>query len=269
MSNPYIIEAGTAQHIGDRLQQNDRAALFVGARAPGYLMAVLADGGLSSAVAAEQLLHTSKQLFDDFTPGDEESVERIERLLRNIVEEAHTVLTISPIHSGKDPQSTLVVLVLTPGGTAVWAHVGDSRLYRFSGKQCLMRTNDAAYIDHLVNHAGLPLESATRHRSTALLINAVGSTLKAPFVSTGCYHNLQAGDGFMLCSDGLWHLFTDTELAAVVAKNPPRQAAGLLIEKATQRANGKGDNASMAIVRLVPPPKIVPDYTVEKMRRAV
>lgn len=34
--NSYKIEAGTAQHIGNRPQQNDRAALFTGARAPGY-----------------------------------------------------------------------------------------------------------------------------------------------------------------------------------------------------------------------------------------
>lgn len=40
----YKIEAGTAQHIGNRPQQNDRAALFTGARAPGYMLAVLSDG---------------------------------------------------------------------------------------------------------------------------------------------------------------------------------------------------------------------------------
>ena len=40
----YKIEAGTGQHIGDRKEQQDRAALFAAPKAPGYMMAVLADG---------------------------------------------------------------------------------------------------------------------------------------------------------------------------------------------------------------------------------
>jgi hypothetical protein len=62
--NAYKIEAGTAQHIGNRPQQNDRTALFTGARAPGYMMAVLAGGVAGGFTASEQALHTAKQLFD-------------------------------------------------------------------------------------------------------------------------------------------------------------------------------------------------------------
>jgi hypothetical protein len=65
----YKIEAGTAQHLGNRPQQNDRAALMTGARAPGYVLAVLSDG-VAGASAAEQVLHTAKQVFDEFKPGD-------------------------------------------------------------------------------------------------------------------------------------------------------------------------------------------------------
>ena len=80
--NSYKIEAGTAQHIGNRPQQNDRAALFTGARAPGYVLAVLADGLAGGATASEQVLHTAKQLFDEFKPGDAPSIERLSDLLR-------------------------------------------------------------------------------------------------------------------------------------------------------------------------------------------
>ena len=57
----YKIEAGTGQHIGDRSEQQDRTALFVAPKAPGYMMAVLADGmgGLSGgSLAAEQVIRT-------------------------------------------------------------------------------------------------------------------------------------------------------------------------------------------------------------------
>ena len=70
---PYKLEAGTAQHVGNRPQQTDRTALFTGARAPGYVLAVLSDGIVGGATGSEQVLHTAKQLFDEFKPGDNPS----------------------------------------------------------------------------------------------------------------------------------------------------------------------------------------------------
>ena len=48
----YKIEAGTAQHLGNRPQQNDRVALMTGARAPGYVLAVLSDGAFGAAASS-------------------------------------------------------------------------------------------------------------------------------------------------------------------------------------------------------------------------
>jgi serine/threonine protein phosphatase PrpC len=263
------IEAGTAQHLGGRPQQNDRTALYASARAPGYVMAVLADGIAGGAVASEQVLHTSKHLFDEFRPGDAPSLERLAELLRNIAQEAHAIVKMSPIDASTEAQCTLALLLLTPAGEAVWAHVGDTRLYRFFNSQCESRSNDLAYIDHLVQEDKLPLDAARKHRNSKLLANALGNRLKEPFVSIGSHAPLKAGDAFLLCSDGLWQYFADAELAAVVARNSPRQAAELLINKALERAAGKGDNCSMAIVKLIKPPREVPNYVVQKMGRAV
>src|SRR5262249_1862975 len=85
----------------------------------------------------------------------------------------------------------------------------------------------------------------------------------------GAHGGLAAGDTFLLCSDGLWHYFTDAELGAVTAKNAPRQASEMLINKAQERAQGKGDNCTMAIINLVKPPNEPPEYTTQKMGRAV
>jgi serine/threonine protein phosphatase PrpC len=263
------IEAGTAQHLGGRQQQNDRTALYASARAPGYVLAVLADGIAGGAIASEQVLHTSKHLFDEFRPGDAPSLERLSELLRSIAHESHAIIKMSPTVGNTEAQCSLALLLLTPAGQAVWAHVGDTRLYRFFNGQCESRTNDLAYIDHLVQEDGLPLDAAKKHRSSKLLANTLGNRLKEPFVSVGSHVPLNAGDAFLLCSDGLWSYFADAELAAAVARNAPRQAAELLINKATERAAGKGDNCSMAIVKLVRPPREVPNYVVQKMGRAV
>ena len=111
---PYKIEAGTAQHIGNRPQQNDRTALFTGAHSPGYVMAVLADGIAGGALASEQVLHTAKQLFDEFKPGDNPTLERLAELLREIVHETHMVIKMNGVASQTEPHCTFVGLVITP-----------------------------------------------------------------------------------------------------------------------------------------------------------
>jgi serine/threonine protein phosphatase PrpC len=246
---PYKIEAGTAQHLGNRPQQNDRVALMSGARAPGHVLAVLSDG-LAGAAGSEQVLHTAKQLFDDFKPGDHPSIERLEQLLRDIVQETHLVIKMNAVTAQAEAHASFVGLVLSPHGDAVWAHVGDSRLYRFQDAKCMARTGDAAYVEHLVSSDRLPPDAARNHRKSKLLLNVLGNSRKDPFVTVGHHRGLAAGDVFLLCSDGLWHFFTDAELGAASARGTPRQASERLIDKAAERSQGKGGNCSMAIVKL-------------------
>lgn len=250
----YKIEAGTAQHIGNRAQQNDRTALLTGARAPGYVLAVLADG-FSSPAGADQVLHTARQVFNDFKGSDQPSVERLEQLLHDIISETHTVIKMNALAAKTEIHASFVGLVLSPHGEAVWAHVGDSRIYRFQDGKCAVRSSDAAYVEHLISSDRLPPDAARNHRRSKLLLNALGNSRKEPFVTTGSHTGLASGDHFLLCSDGLWHFFTDAELAAVIGKNTPREASERMIVKATERSQGKGGNCSMAIVKLVKPPQ--------------
>ena len=53
-------------------------------------------------------------------------------LLLHLAAEAHTIIRLTAIPAEKEPHSTLCALVIQKQ-TAVWAHVGDSRLYDFRG----------------------------------------------------------------------------------------------------------------------------------------
>ncbi|GAA4014969.1 PP2C family serine/threonine-protein phosphatase [Actimicrobium antarcticum] len=251
----YKIEAGSGQHIGDRPEQQDRVALMAAPNASGFMLAVLADGmGGSSggAIAAEQVIRTARELFDKFSPvsGD------IEVMLRNLVREAHTIIQLSGLSTEKEPHSTMVALILTPTGTAHWAHVGDSRLYRFRGPALAERTRDHSLIERMVAQGRLDAGHAINHRLAHVLVNVLGSPSAQPFVTLGRFDGLSAGDAFLLCSDGLWHYFSDQELAEAVALagSGPRQIAELLINTARARAVGsRGDNCTLALVKLVTP----------------
>ena len=264
----YKIEAGTGQHIGDRTEQQDRTALFTSPKAPGYMMAVLADGmgGRSGgSLAAEQLISTAKQLFEGFSPHND----TVENLLHTIAQETHTVIKLSRFSSEKDPHTTMVALILSPDGVATWGHAGDSRMYRFDGPNFVEHTIDHSYVEKLVSDGKISREEAKSHSLANVLINVLGTT-SVPEVSIGRYEGLQAGDMFLLCSDGLWPYFKSSELGAAIAMHKPRDAAEMIINKARTRASGKAaDNCTFAIVKLTALPKEQQNYTVKKMRRAV
>jgi PPM family protein phosphatase len=265
----YKIEAGTGQHVGDRAEQQDRVALLTAARAPGYVLAVLADGmgGLSGgALAAEQVIRTARQAFELFSPQTDD----VEKLLETITQDAHTIIKLTAISSEKHPHSTIVLLMITPERSAVWTHMGDSRLYRFEGPNCAERTIDHSHVENLVRQGKLSSEEAPKHPLANVLTNALGMSEHLPQVVVHRRERLRAGDAFLLCSDGLWHYFSDAELGAAIAMNSPRQASEMLINKARERAIGtSADNCTLALVKLVEPPKEQRNYTVEKMRRAV
>lgn len=264
----YKIEAGTGQHIGDRAEQQDRVALFTSSRAPGHVMAVLADGmgGTSGgALAAEQVIRTAKQSFDLYSPQTDDP----EKLLREIASEAHTVIKLDSLSSEKKPHSTMVALVLTPGRSAAWAHVGDSRLYRFSGPNCAERTTDHSYVEKLVREGRLPPERAREHPLANVLVSSLGSHDHDPEITTGSYHGLKGGDSFLLCSDGLWQYLSEVELGAALAMNSPRQASELLIRKARERAAEKeADNCTLAVIKLIES-SVSTDYRYGKLRQAI
>lgn len=265
----YKIEAGTGQHIGDRAEQQDRTALFAAPKAPGYMLAVVADGmgGLSGgALAAEQVISTAQQIFERFSPLTDDA----ESILHTIAREADTVIKLSAMSSDKKPHSTVVLLIITPQNSAIWAHVGDSRLYYFDGPNCAKRTIDHSYLEQLKAENKLDEKKAKDPLLANLLVNILGSSTTEFSLSINRRDGLKAGDAFLLCTDGLWQYFSDAELGAAIAMNSARKACEMLITKTRERTAGsKADNCTLAIVKLVKPAKEVKDYTVKKMRRAV
>ena len=224
-------------HNEDSYLVNDDLALYVVADGMG--------GHTGGALAAAQVIHTTKNNLDHFAPADESA----KCLLENSLREAHTMIKASRFMNEKDPHSTAVMLLLLPGRVA-WAHCGDSRLYRFRGKELLGRTVDHSYVEHLIASGRITAEQATTHPNRNVLLTSLGGQdePKMDFADTD---DLLAGDAFVLCSDGLWGYFQDDELATLVAENSARDACEILIDKARQRGEGNGDNISLAIIKLV------------------
>ena len=155
----------------------------------------------------------------------------------------------------KDPHSTAVMLLLQPGKVS-WAHCGDSRIYRFRGDRMGFHSTDHSYVEQLVRQGKITPEQALVHPNRNILITSLGGG-ESPKIDIGEAEDLQDGDSFLLCSDGLWGYFSDQELGEVIAGFSAREASELLISRARSRAKGEGDNISVAILKLaeVPPAK--------------
>jgi len=245
------VDACAAQHQGDRKEQQDRVAILPHARKRGVALAVVADGmggHTGGALAAEQVVHTAKTNLDQFSSVDEGP----QLMLENSMREAHTMIKASRFMNEMDPHSTAVMLLMQPG-QITWGHCGDSRLYHFRGNRLVERSVDHSYVEHLVASGKITAEQALTHPNRNVLLASLGGQ-DAPKITLSATVDLVAGDAFVLCSDGLWAYFSDEELGTLVAQNSARQACEILIDMARRRANGSGDNLSLAIIKLIDAP---------------
>ncbi len=248
---PITIDACVAQHQGDRKEQQDRVALVPHPKGGGVALAVVADGmggHTGGVLAAQQVVHTARNNLDQFSARSEDS----RAMLESSLNEAHMLIKAARFINEKDPHSTAVMLLLQPGKVS-WAHCGDSRLYRFRGDTPYFRTTDHSYVEQLVAKGKITPEQALVHPNRNILITSLGGN-EVPKIDLGEAEDLQAGDSFLLCSDGLWGYFSDTELGGVVAAHSAREASELLISRARARAKGEGDNVSVVILKLMEAP---------------
>ena len=249
---PLIIDACVAQHQGDRAEQQDRVVLLPHPKGGGVALAVVADGmggHTGGTLAAQQVIHTARQNLDTFSARTDDP----KAMLAASLNEAHILIKASRFINEKEPHSTAVQMLLQPG-RITWAHCGDSRLYRFRGGQLIFRTTDHSYVEQLVAQGKISPEQALVHPNRNILLTSLGGA-EAPQIEFGEVTDLQAGDVFLLCSDGLWGYFGDGELGGVVSAFSAREACDILINRARLRARNDGDNISVVILKLEEAPK--------------
>lgn len=248
LSLAYRLTATTGIHRGDRAYQQDQVEILAHDRAPGCVLAVLADGmgGKSGGrKAADQVLLTARQLFERYAPSRDSAPET----LKQLVQEAHLMIKLTAITSEEEPHSTVAAFLVSPSRECDIIHAGDSRIYHFRGAEMVSRSSDHSYVQRLVDEGQLNEEEANAHPQSNLLTGCLGTSQDPPLTASHIDH-LEVGDSVLACSDGLWHYFTPRELGAIVHALPAREASEMLISKARQRARGGGDNLSLALVRV-------------------
>lgn len=142
------------------------------------------------------------------------------------------------------PHATIVALLLK-GRMAYWAHVGDSRLYRFGRGRLLGCTEDHSVVQERVRRGELHADQAGAAVDQHQLLRGLGGPMQ-PRVDHGCAP-LRRGHAFALCSDGVWEHLSAQELAAFATHRDPRAAVSEALALVLGRAGAEGDNAALIL----------------------
>lgn len=141
---------------------------------------------------------------------------------------------------------TTMVLIVVEGDTAHVAHVGDSRAYLFRADRLQRLTRDHTVVQQEVDAGRLTPELARTVPHKNILTRSVG--YHGPVEPDVSQRPVQAGDLFVLCSDGVTDPMDDDAIAEICRNTHPEDLAQTLVEKALDAG---GDDNTTAVVLLL------------------
>ena len=141
--------------------------------------------------------------------------------------------------------TTLVVAVFRELRLLV-GHVGDSRAYRLRAGRLQQITRDHSLLQEQIDAGLITPEQAAFSANKNLVTRAVG--VEDTVLLETHLHEVQPGDVFLMCSDGLSDMLDDASIAQVLQMHDSLAAAGTALIEAANDAGGK-DNISVILVR--------------------
>lgn len=152
---------------------------------------------------------------------------------------------------------TTCVMILVRDGQVYYGHVGDSRIYLVRKHIIKQLTKDQSYVQMLVDMGQITPEEAEHHERKNEITNAIGVEGMQHATVCDTPINPEAGDCFLLCSDGLSGMVSNHEIEKIVSNQVRMRAqerTDALIEKAKQ--HGGLDNVTAQIVEFSVTPNL-------------
>jgi len=205
-------------------------------------MGAHAAGELASKLAADGIPHTYAKHLDVEPPT----------ALRQAIIETNTQINEKGLADAEfqGMGTTCSALLLLPQG-AVVGHVGDSRVYRLRKGQLDQLTFDHSLVWEMQAAGQVSPEAAEMHLPKNIITRSLGPSPKVQVDLEGPFA-IEAGDTYLLCSDGLTGPVKDQELGAIIGCLPPDEATRTLVDLANLR--GGPDNITTIVVRVLGAP---------------
>jgi len=203
--------------------------------------------GMGGAQAGEVASRLAAAAFREYREADELAPE--ERVRAIIKEANRRIYDRARTDSEVSGMGTTVTAALLTDGRVVIGHVGDSRAYRIRNGRLEQLTDDHSLVADLMRSGRLTAEEAEGHPQRSVITRALGTD---PDVDVDTLViEVEAGDLFLLCSDGLSTMVSDSEVLQTVERAATLDEAARGLVRAANTGGGE-DNVTVVLFRLDP-----------------
>jgi len=199
-------------------------------------------GCLGGELAAQLAIDSIRRVFET---GD---FDNAEQALKSSIDEANRIILLRRQNPVFSSMGTTVVAAVVNKDQVVITHAGDSRAYLVRAGEIQQLTVDHTYVQDLVDRGNISAEEALSHPQSHVLTKCLGAQprLELETSTFWIWDNEEASDYLVLCSDGLYSLVTDQEIAQQITNNTPQNACVNLVELA--RSRGGYDNITLTVL---------------------
>jgi PPM family protein phosphatase len=210
-------------------------------------------GEVASGIAVKTIFNLVREALtlQDLTSADRSSgLARSSIILRDAIQRANKIIfQTARSQPNCEGMGTTVVAALFFDNRVSIAHVGDSRLYRVRGSELEQVTLDHSLLQELVDRGFYSPEEAQRASNKNYVTRALGveSTVEVEIKE----EDVQRGDLYLLCSDGLSDMVEDEDMHLTVSTFGANlnSVAQHLIQLAND--NGGKDNISVVMTQVL------------------
>lgn len=169
-----------------------------------------------------------------------------EAALAEFIRQANQTVLDGQSEPGLEEMRTTLVALSLEGEQALWAHVGDSRLYRVSQGEINQLTKDHSVTYRKYLGGEITRMDVYHDDDRSSLLRVLGREPCTPETGSG---PLRQGDAFLLCSDGFWEYVYQEEILADCLKSAtPEQWAQQMLLRHIRRTPEGNDNFSLITV---------------------
>lgn len=212
-------------------------------------LCILADGmggynageiasGMAVAFIKSEMSHWLAQ------SGRQATAREVRRALEICVENAnHSIFNAASSNAGFAGMGTTLVVGVFQGSRLLLGHVGDSRCYRLRGQVLQQITKDHSLIQEQLDAGLITPEQAFISVNRNLVTRALG--IEEMTLVEVNEHRVEAGDLYLMCSDGLSDMILDDGICEIV------RGGGTLEHKAGQliaAANDAGGRDNISVL---------------------
>ncbi|HEX6929991.1 MAG TPA: PP2C family serine/threonine-protein phosphatase [Gammaproteobacteria bacterium] len=172
--------------------------------------------------------------------------------LKEVIEQAHRGVVRAGIRKPVDQRPrTTATLCIIASGTAIWAHVGDSRIYHLRKRGVFNRTRDHSAVEGLYQRGAITEAQMLTHPMRNFVEECLGGEADNPRIDIAKPEKLETGDILLLCSDGFWSpLNMDVVAERLSEAEDLQDELDALAQEGAEAARPHSDNVTAVAFRL-------------------